>query len=274
MAPVAIITRLKAEDLFDTLDREKEQGEDRRIEVRKNPNLERIVEDFDKISKKCYEINYSNMDYGPDSWFIKNACEYVHKFSGVFTSGEIKFFELIIPQVITLNIPQRFIELKWPQETLLGIYISHLMNISPDKSFRFNFIEGYKLRYLGYMNSGKEIFVKGNVDFLGAIMKKGKITINGNCDACLGVGISGGRILLNGHGGSYIAGSMSGGVIQINGNAGQLIGSGMEGGEIHLNGDYKSISKYIQSGNIYHKGKLIIKNGKAVAGAKIKWYEH
>jgi len=36
----------------------------------------------------------------------------------------------------------------------------------------------------------------------------------------------------------------------------------MKDGKIHLNGDYKSLGDFILGGNIYHKGKLIVENGK------------
>jgi len=41
-----------------------------------------------------------------------------------------------------------------------------------------------------------------------------------------------------------------------------LVGSEMKGGEIHLNGDYEGLSNSISGGNIYHKDKLIVENGR------------
>ena len=38
----------------------------------------------------------------------------------------------------------------------------------------------------------------------------------------------------------------------------------MKGGEIHINGNYESISPAVLSGDIYHKGKLIVKDGREV----------
>ena len=42
----------------------------------------------------------------------------------------------------------------------------------------------------------------------------------------------------------------------------------MYSGEIQLNGDYKNLSDihFINGGNIYHKGKPILKNGKRTLG--------
>jgi len=39
-------------------------------------------------------------------------------------------------------------------------------------------------------------------------------------------------------------------------------------GKIHLNGDYKGLGDYIYGGNIYHKGKLIVKGGKKIRRKK------
>jgi formylmethanofuran dehydrogenase subunit C len=50
---------------------------------------------------------------------------------------------------------------------------------------------------------------------------------------------------------------MCNGSIRIKGNAGKEVGSEMSGGEIHLEGDFKSISKHIPGGRIFHKGKRI-----------------
>jgi len=36
----------------------------------------------------------------------------------------------------------------------------------------------------------------------------------------------------------------------------------MENGKIHVDGDIKELSDHINGGNIYHKGKLIVENGK------------
>jgi len=36
----------------------------------------------------------------------------------------------------------------------------------------------------------------------------------------------------------------------------------MKNGKIHLIGKYKSLSNHIYRGNIYHKDKLIVENGK------------
>ncbi|MBR9691436.1 hypothetical protein GOV06_01495 [Candidatus Woesearchaeota archaeon] len=92
---------------------------------------------------------------------------------------------------------------------------------------------------LGSKLSSRNLVIKGNAgNFLGAEMKSGKITLEGNA-------------------GDRVGRDMKGGEIIVNGNAGENIGYGMEGGTIYLNGDYKSLSKLIEGGEIYHKGKRI-----------------
>ena len=51
-------------------------------------------------------------------------------------------------------------------------------------------------------------------------------------------------------------------IITIKGNAGKDVGHAMKGGAINLDGNYEEISWAIKGGNIYHKGKLIVKDGK------------
>ena len=76
-------------------------------------------------------------------------------------------------------------------------------------------------------------------------MENGEITINGNVGKCVG-------------------GFMKDGKITIKGNAGYWVGEGMENGEIYLNGDYESLGHLIHGGNIYHKGKLIVEEGRTI----------
>jgi glutamate synthase domain-containing protein 3 len=104
--------------------------------------------------------------------------------------------------------------------------------------------------YLGYKNN-KNVLIKGNIgDTVGYEMERGTIRIEGN--AIRGVGKD-----------------MRGGVIIIEGNAGEEVGRFMYGGEIYLNGGYRSIGDIRSGGTIYHKGEILVKDGKAMAGAII-----
>jgi len=106
-----------------------------------------------------------------------------------------------------------------------GFYLSALINKSKEQDFKIITNHLTKtISWIGYENV-KNIDVNGNVGYgVGWYMEEGKITVNGN--------------------------------------AGNLVGNGMKGGEIHLNGDYESLSRNIFGGNIYHKGKLIVRNGR------------
>ncbi len=78
--------------------------------------------------------------------------------------------------------------------------------------------------------------------------------------------------IIHGNAGDFVGIGMQEGLIEVNGDAGKYVADGMEGGEIHLNGNYKrigSMSTEITGGEIYHKGKLIYKNGKRVGGFSI-----
>lgn len=70
------------------------------------------------------------------------------------------------------------------------------------------------------------------------------------------------NIIVEGNAGNWVGWEMKKGCITVEGNAGWGVGRWMEGGMIHLEGDYKSLYNTIVGGDIYHKGKLIVKNGK------------
>src|SRR3989344_5074447 len=80
---------------------------------------------------------------------------------------------------------------------------------------------------------------------------------------CIGYEMENGRIEVNGNAGGWVGEQMKNGNITINGNVGDLVGYGMEDGEIHINGEYEGFGNKIK-GDIYHLGKLIIKDGRKV----------
>ena len=129
-------------------------------------------------------------------------------------------------------------------EDFTGFYLSALINKSNGKDFKI--ITNYltkTIHEIGYENT-KNIVVTGNAGWgVGNRMEDGEITVNGNA-------------------GWWVGWNMKDGKITINGNAGYGVGNRMEDGEIHLNGDYESLGGYISGGNIYHKGKLIVRDGR------------
>ena len=109
-----------------------------------------------------------------------------------------------------------------------GYYLSHIINNSKDNKFIIHTKNlTTPLDWLGYQNNSKELIIKGDAR-------------------------------------KWVGSHMKGGEINIYGNAGYGVGNSMEGGEINLNGDYDSLALDIKGGNIYHKRKLIVKNGRKI----------
>jgi len=121
----------------------------------------------------------------------------------------------------------------------------------------------------------KEVEVFGNMGSVGRNMESGRLILYGNAGNYVGFHQSGGDIIIAGDCGDSLGYMMHGGSISVNGNAGKKIGNSMSGGEIYLYGDYKSLKEsedfYAESkliikcgGEVYHKGKLILRDGKIV----------
>jgi len=93
---------------------------------------------------------------------------------------------------------------------------------------------------------GASITVHGDlskVRKIGACMKSGEITINGDVGMHLGEEMKGGKITVHGNAGGWIGSMMKGGTIEIHGNAGDYLGApyrgsseGMHGGKIVVHG--------------------------------------
>lgn len=240
---------VSAEDIFESLQPEDEQNPERRFEIHRSPKLDRIIKEFEAFSKK-----------------------------GLFTDYEsyYTFVEKIAPKSCTSKLIQEFLlfeidnfqRLQDPRVRatmleLYGIYISPMVNKSDEKKVsistnHFNSSNGFNIkevpRSIGFLKRNKILEINGDVGiFLGRLMKKATIIVNGNCDMYCGYR------MLNGN-------------ITVYGNCGSHIGEQMQGGKINLNGDYKSISRKISGGDIYYRGKQIIKDGDAIPGAEIKWY--
>ena len=150
-----------------------------------------------------------------------------------------------------------------------GCYLSALINGSKEQDFKI--FTNYLIKTIdciGYKNR-KNIDVNGNAGRLvGGRMYDGKITVNGNAGSWVGWSMEGGKITINGNVGWGVGDGMKGGKITVNGNTGERAGIGMKRGEIHLNGDYEGLANYIHGGNIYHKDKLIVENGRKIRRKK------
>lgn len=120
-----------------------------------------------------------------------------------------------------------------------GYLLSALVNNGKDTEYVIHTHHlSQKIDYLGYANT-KNILVDGDAgNFVGQLMKGGKITVNGKAGEGAGMWLAGGAII-------------------VNGNVDCSVGLGMTGGEISINGEIGSIV-LVGQGKIYHKGVLIV----------------
>jgi formylmethanofuran dehydrogenase subunit C len=98
------------------------------------------------------------------------------------------------------------------------------------------------------------------LDFVGRNMTTGKITIEGNVGAYLGIFLEGGEIEVTGDTGIYTACEMKSGQIKINGNAGDFLGgvrpgrrNGMTGGTVIVTGNTGA-----RTGDHMRRGMILI----------------
>jgi formylmethanofuran dehydrogenase subunit C len=110
------------------------------------------------------------------------------------------------------------------------------------------------------------------LDFIGRNMTSGKITVNGNAGAYVGIFLEGGDIEVNGDTGSYTACEMKSGQIKINGNGGDFIGgvrpgrrNGMTGGTVIVTGNTGA-----RTGDHMRRGVILIEgNAGDYCGARM-----
>lgn len=90
----------------------------------------------------------------------------------------------------------------------------------------------------GDPNDG-DIRIEGDctrVKLIGAEMKQGRITIEGNVGMHLGAEMRGGEIHLHGNASDWVGAEMRGGRIHVRGNAGHLVGAAYRGGRYGMRG--------------------------------------
>ena len=219
-------TKLRNEDLFDELD-EEEQELDREFEVKKDSVLGRMCKEFEELLNGKTSSN--------DFIYHKMIIDITR--NNLYTAKSIEKFSLISDFYQNHNLFEDFI----------GFYLSGCINNCKDNHIKIHTKHlDKKICRIGKKNDGKSIIIYGNVNnSVGEEMKSGSIEVFGDV-------------------GLFSGSSMGGGLIKIHGNAGHSVGFAMKGGEIHLNGDYISISRNKFGGNIYHKGRLIVKDGERV----------
>jgi formylmethanofuran dehydrogenase subunit C len=110
------------------------------------------------------------------------------------------------------------------------------------------------------------------LDFVGRNMMAGKITVEGNVGAYLGIFLEGGEIEVTGNSDVYTACEMKSGQIKINGNAGDFVGgvrpgrrNGMTGGTVIVTGNTGA-----RTGDHMRRGMILIEgNAGDYCGARM-----
>ncbi len=95
--------------------------------------------------------------------------------------------------------------------------------------------------------NAQHVVIRNGCDRLthvGAAMRSGTITVEGDCGAYAGLGLNGGRLNVAGNAGDFAGSGMKAGMIRISGNAGDFAGGalagdrqGMRGGILAIQGD-------------------------------------
>jgi hypothetical protein len=291
-------TKLRTEDLFDSLGNEDEQEIDKSIYLRKgsNENLDKIVEGYNKFDEitRVLDIDQARINEDDEDPLYALA-------------------KILIPKEYTSRDVMEF-SLSERLDAIDGYYLSALFNEGNEEKYKV-FSEN-PISYIGWENDGKDITVIGDVgSSLGCGMISGRINIKGSVEEGIGEGMLDGRIIITGDAINQVGSGMQGGEIEVygsvgddlgygmengkiivNGNAGSNVGLRMKNGEIiikgnagsgvgsldasypdawewdseessgkiYLEGDYGPFGKQIQCGEIYHKGKLIVKGGRIV----------
>jgi formylmethanofuran dehydrogenase subunit C len=111
----------------------------------------------------------------------------------------------------------------------------------------------------------QDILIKGSfekLDFIGKELEVGRISVEGDAGAYLGLAMKSGEIVVSGNVGLYAACEMKKGLLTINGNAGDFLGAalpgnkmGMKGGTILVKGNAgERVGDHMRRGNILIEG--------------------
>jgi formylmethanofuran dehydrogenase subunit C len=110
------------------------------------------------------------------------------------------------------------------------------------------------------------------LDFIGAGMRQGSLTVEGDTGAYLGQGMRGGRLRVTGNAGPWAGAAMRGGVLEIGGDAGDFLGGalpgemrGMSGGVVAVRGRAGE-----RAGDRMRRGVIVVEGGVgAYAGSRM-----
>ena len=112
--------------------------------------------------------------------------------------------------------------------------------------------------------AGDDIAIEGGSDRLdgvGAGMRAGSITIDGDTGANTGMGMRGGKLEIRGSAGPFLASGMKGGIIHVSGSAGDYAGAvsaghrfGMTGGNVIIDGNIGA-----RAGDKMRRGLILVR---------------
>lgn len=144
----------------------------------------------------------------------------------------------------------------------VGFFLSALINNCADSDYILHLSHlAEPVYYLGTDNT-KNIHVIGSVgDRLADRMISGSIIVDGNAGRKTAYALHGGTVRVNGN--VKELGRMVGGRVFIGGDLETPV-AGMSGGELHVERSLPGVCAL--QGKVYHRGELVVDNGKAVGG--------
>jgi formylmethanofuran dehydrogenase subunit C len=204
--------------------------------VRENSRAVSLIADINYSSKDITKLSIALAEFQDEKYFSEKA-------------------SMLLSSLINSSKENNF--------TIITEHLARRIDKLGDHNTKNIIIQGDAGDRVGYWMEGGTITVKGNAgDSVGMGMKDGIITIQGNARDAVGWGTKGGTITVHGDAREGVGRFTQGGRITIKGNAGKGVGREMSNGTVYLEGEYGSLDADIRGGNIFHKGKQIVKNGK------------
>jgi hypothetical protein len=210
----------------------------RRVEVRLNPALQKII--------KVWELpTYIGI---PDLYY-NGMLDLLKTKKAAYTAKDVEAFSIALAK---FQDERRF-------SYKAGLFLSALADHCREDAFVIHTTHLTRpVHEICYMNR-KNIIVDGNVGMeCGRQMMGGSITVNGDAGNYVGEDMADGLIIVNGDAGNYVGARMERSIINVEGKAGGAVGLEMRSGAIFLEGGFESIGESIRHGKIFNKGKLIV----------------
>jgi len=203
----------------------KEQEQEKReFDVDQNPVLEEMCKGFEAVLPHTSRVNHE----------LYELC--MKQITNSYRAKDIERFSVVLAQY---QFDPWF-------DFGAGVFLSALVNQCPDENVTL-FTKHLKndMQGIGYENDHT-------------------LVVQGNAGAYLGQCMTAGEIVVIGNVGLYVGASMQGGIIRVEGDAEKYVGCGMFDGVIQIGGQMEINGEHMKGGDIYHKDKLIVKDGKKV----------